>query len=82
MDSQSPFSNALFDSLLTSYSRARRLEDRIRKLCADAVTTTEVDELNRILRELSNALRDHTARMRTMMATRTLQHERRKTIMN
>jgi uncharacterized coiled-coil protein SlyX len=43
--------------------RARRLEDRIRELCAHAAVEQE-PELNTILAELQSALHKHTERLR------------------
>ena len=45
-----------------------RLEDRIRELCTKAVATPEFPELNEILRQLKDALSEHTRRMTTMAA--------------
>lgn len=68
---------SLLGSLLSSYSRARRLEDRIRSLCAQAVTTTDPAELNPILEELTSCLRKQLARVRQIASTRPLPRERR-----
>ena len=46
---------------------ARRLEDRIRSLCAKAVAVGS-GELNPILSDLKAALHEHTERLRTMAA--------------
>ena len=46
---------------------ARRLEDRIRSLCAKAVAAGS-SELNPILSDLKAALHEHTERLRTMAA--------------
>ena len=43
--------------------RSRRLEDRIRELCARAVTTPE-PELGEILAQLTLALQEHAKRMK------------------
>jgi hypothetical protein len=67
----------LFASLLAAQSRSRRLDDRIRRLCAQAVGTTDSDELNRILVQLTVALRTHTERVRQMAAMRSTPPERR-----
>jgi hypothetical protein len=45
----------------------RRLEDRIRELCAKALTAPE-SELHAIFHALRSALREHTERLR-MLAT-------------
>ena len=47
----------------------RRLEDRIRELCAMAVTA-EAPELEIILSELQSALREHTERLRKLAAAK------------
>lgn len=78
MVAQRPFENTLLESFLTSYSRARRLEDRIRKLCEDAISTTDPDELGKILHNLKGALHSHMIRLRQMMATRPTPTERRR----
>ena len=63
----------------------RRLEDRIRELCASAVTAEE-PELETILSELQSALREHTARLRKLAAAKlttldeNVQEERRRAI--
>lgn len=67
----------LLRSFLSSYSRSRRLEDKIRKLCADAVATTDPSQLNEILEQLAQALREHTDRVRKMAAARPGPRERR-----
>ena len=60
----------------------RRLEDRIRELCASAVAAEE-PELETILSELQSALREHTGRLRRLAAAKlttldeNLQQERR-----
>jgi hypothetical protein len=50
---------------------ARRLEDRIRDLCAQAVAAGS-GELNPILSDLKAALHEHTQRLRTMAAISTV----------
>lgn len=67
----------LFGSLLSSFSRSRRLEDRIRQLSSDAVAATDPMEANRILGELSAALRHHTERLRDIASGRVMHRERR-----
>jgi len=42
----------------------RRLEDRIRDLCAKAVSTPESPELDQILADLKRALEEHINRIR------------------
>lgn len=67
----------LLGSLLSSYSRSRRLDDRIRRLCDQAVGATDPGELNPVLEELSAALRSHTERVRQLAAMRPSPPERR-----
>jgi hypothetical protein len=67
----------LLGSLLSSYSRSRRLDDRIRRLCAQAVASTDPTELNLILQELAFALRTHTERVRQLATMRPSPPERR-----
>jgi hypothetical protein len=49
---------------------SRRLEDRIRELCARAVVTTDLDELDTILTQLRPALREHIELLRKLAADR------------
>ena len=49
--------------------RAHRLEDRIRELCAQAVTAQH-PELGSILSALQLALREHNSRLRELAATK------------
>jgi hypothetical protein len=77
MTSENPSVAGLLSSFLSSYSRARRLEDRIRKLCADAVVATDPALLNPILEQLQSALRDHTAKLRRMASLRPAPRDRR-----
>jgi len=72
-----PPARTLFGSLLSSFSRSRRLEDRIRKLCAQAVATSDPDELNEALEELSAALHEHVDRLRRVAGGRCVLIERR-----
>jgi hypothetical protein len=55
----------------------RRLEDRIRELCAKAVATPETPEWNNILQQLANALHEHTRRMRKLITEVPIRVERR-----
>jgi hypothetical protein len=48
---------------------SRRLDDRIRDLCANVVAADE-PELEPKISELKSALREHTARLRKMVATK------------
>jgi hypothetical protein len=68
----------LFGSLLSSFSRSRRLEDRIRKLSSEAVAATDPIETNRILEELSSALRHHVDRLRELASGGAPTRERRR----
>jgi hypothetical protein len=68
---------SLLGSFLSWHFRARRLEDRIRDLCARAVTTTEPAELSAILEQLSTALHVQVDRLRKRAIESTLQAERR-----
>jgi hypothetical protein len=54
--------------------RARRLEDRIRGLCAHAAVAQQ-PELNTILSELRSALRKHTERLRVKALERLVSGE-------
>ena len=62
--------------------RARRLDDRIRELCAEAVAAKSSHKARQILGELQAALRQYTQRLRgrtaAMMTGRPLPPERRK----
>ena len=49
--------------------RARRLEDRIRELCALAVSAQD-SELESIFSSLQSALREHTERIRKLAAAK------------
>ena len=77
MDPQQLPARSLLGSLLSSFSRSRRLEDRIRNLCAKAMVTTDPTELSGILEQLRAALRDHVARLRRLAAGFRLPPERR-----
>ena len=48
--------------------RARRLEDRIRELCADAVAATSSHKARPILAELQSSIRQYTHRLRARAA--------------
>jgi len=54
---------------------SRRLEDRIRDLCAQAVAAGSGD-LNPVLSELKAALHEHTQRLRAMAAASTVRSAR------
>jgi hypothetical protein len=72
-----PPARTLLGSLLSTLSRSRRLEDRIRKLSAEAVATDDPAEANRILEELAIALHDHVDRLRQLAGRRPVPPERR-----
>ena len=76
-----PPDQTLFGSLLSSISRSRRLEDRIRRLSAEAVAADDPAEANRILEELTVALRDHVDRLRQLATARSVPAERRQPIL-
>ncbi len=77
MDLQKPPARTLLGSLISTFSRSRRLEDRIRRLCTQAVATTDLSELSQILEQLTAALHDHIERLRKLAASRPLPPERR-----
>jgi hypothetical protein len=56
---------------------SRRLEDRIRELCAQAVVTTDLSELDVILKQLRPALREHIELLRKLAAERHIPPQRR-----
>jgi len=64
-------------SFLRWHFKSRRLEDRIRDLCAKAVVTTDPAELNVILEQLSAALHDQVERIRTRVSEPRVAPERR-----
>jgi len=78
MDHPQPPAQTLLGSLISSFSRSRRLEDRIRKLCAQAVATTDLSELSQILEQITAALHDHIERLRKLAARRPIPPERRR----
>ena len=55
----------------------QRLEDRIKQLCAKALSTPESPELNEVLKQLQDALHEHTNRLRDMVRGRQILTERR-----
>jgi hypothetical protein len=59
----------IYQYLWHSLSMLRRLEDRIRELCAQAVSAEE-PELEIVLAELQAALREHTERLRRLAAAK------------
>ena len=48
---------------------ARRLEDRIRELCALSISETELDALNEILQNLQSAVHQYTEQLRMRAAS-------------
>jgi hypothetical protein len=78
MSDEQPPVPALLLSFLSSYSRARRLEDRIRELCTRAVATSDLAELSPILEQLKAALRDHAHRMRHLPTLPQVPSDRRR----
>src|SRR3979490_3057805 len=58
---------------------SQRLEDRIKELCARAVSTPQSPELNQVLKDLQAALHEHSQRLRKMAFDRlSVQPERRR----
>jgi hypothetical protein len=53
----------------------RRLEDRIRELCALAVAACHDDERDLILAELRSALHEHTGRLKRKAALKLVEHQ-------
>jgi hypothetical protein len=51
---------------IASNMPSRRLEDRIRSLCADVVGTGEQDHFERAISKLQSALREHNQRLRNL----------------
>jgi hypothetical protein len=70
MESRQPLGGKLIASFLASHLLDRRLEDRIRRLCAVAVSVTDPADANAVLQQLSSALHEHVQRLRTNIATR------------
>ncbi|HEY3974948.1 MAG TPA: hypothetical protein VGM18_18220 [Candidatus Sulfotelmatobacter sp.] len=54
-----------------------RMEDKIRKLCAELLATTEDEEVRPILVELRDALHEHVERLRERFASYPFFVERR-----
>jgi hypothetical protein len=66
-------------SFLSSYSRSRRLEDRIRELCSQAVASTNAADAKAVLRQLRAAIHEHVGRLRSKLAADSvLPRERRR----
>jgi hypothetical protein len=82
MDRRNSSPDALLGSFLSSLSRTRRLEDRIRNLCLEATTAADPAELNLIMERLKAALHDHATRIRSMVALPPSHRDRRKPTVN
>jgi hypothetical protein len=67
----------LLGSFISWHFRSRRLEDRIRELCAKAVVTSEPTELSAVLEQLTSALHVQVDRLRKRATQSTLPAERR-----
>ena len=79
-----PLQNVLYrtvpascDILPFSWAMFQRLEDRIKQLCAKVLSTPESPELNEVLKQLQDALHEHTNRLRNMVASRRIRTEPR-----
>ncbi len=77
MNHQESPAHTLLGSFLSSYFKSRRLEDRIRTLCTQAVAATDPDELSEIIEQLTAAMRKHVIRVRQLAAMRPTPPERR-----
>jgi hypothetical protein len=73
-----PFANAVKSLARGAQGEMeRRLEDQIRKLCAEVVNTPDADEWDEIILELNTALREHIRRARKPLTEFAIQEERR-----
>lgn len=70
-------SRSLLGSFICWHFRSRRLEDRIRELCAKAVVTKDPAEVNVILEQLSGALHEQVERIRKQIVQPPVVPERR-----
>jgi len=77
MTDQSAPPQTLLGSFISCYFRSRRLEDRIRELCALALAATESGHLTSVLEQLSAALHDQIERLGKQASERALLPERR-----
>jgi hypothetical protein len=68
---------SLLGSFISWHFRSRRLEDRIRELCAKAVATEEPAELNELLSQLTAALHEQVDQIRKRVTQDKLAPERR-----
>jgi len=55
----------------------RRLEDRIRELCAKVVSMPDTPEWTKTIQQLKAALQEHACRMRELVAEFPMRTERR-----
>jgi len=77
MDEAKTSPRTVLGSFISWHFRSRRLEDRIRELCAKAVITTEPTELSAVLEQLTNALHAQVERLRKRAIESSLPAERR-----
>jgi len=56
---------------------SKRLSDRIQQLCAQAISLPESGELDNVIRELREALHEHTSRLRHLAVKRVVLPNRR-----
>jgi len=54
----------IYEQGVLSFMSARRLDDRIRELCATAVEAKSPDKVRRALSELRGAIHEYTRRLR------------------
>ena len=59
-------------------SASRRLEDRIYTLVEKAIATKNPDELEVVINDLREALKEHTARLRKLASSNQTDPKRRK----
>jgi hypothetical protein len=67
----------LLGSFISCNFRSRRLEDRIRELCALALASTESTHMSGVLEQLSTAMHEQVERLRRQATERELSPERR-----
>jgi hypothetical protein len=68
---------SLLGSFISWHFKSRRLEDRIRELCAKAVVTEEPAELNELMAQLTSALHEQVDQIRKRVTQDELAPERR-----
>ncbi len=78
MNRQKATAQTLLGSLISLCPTPRRLEDRIRRLCAEAVNTTDPVQLNPILEQLRLALHEQVERLRKLAGKHPIPPERRR----